>query len=98
VNTVQAENPFSTDHLYLAAYLVCRGHSVASTKPTERGRISFLFSGTNEVRSAAADFMGGGQVEARQFAFTILRLKKSFQQETLKTVKKVQHASERRTI
>jgi hypothetical protein len=90
----QSQNPFSTDHLYLAAFLVCRGHSLAGTEANGTGRISFLFSSSNAVRSAAADFMSGGQIDARQFAFAILRLKRSLPQQTTKTVKRIQYVEQ----
>jgi hypothetical protein len=68
--------PFSTDHFYLAGFLSCRGHEVIGTEPGSNGRVNFLFQNTCEVQSAAAEFLSGGQVEARQFAFAILKMKK----------------------
>jgi len=67
---------FSTDHLYLAAYLVCTGHQITGTEPGNHNRILFTFIDSAELRSAASDFLSGGQVDARRFSFTILRLKK----------------------
>ena len=36
------EQTFPTDHLYLTAFLVCRGHTVVGTEPDDKGRIRFL--------------------------------------------------------
>lgn len=67
--------PYATDHLYLAAFLVCAGHRVVGT--TRDGvRIAFLFDNSPELVAAVASFMAGGSVAARQFAFEILKLKK----------------------
>lgn len=66
---------FCTDHLYLAAYLICHGHPILGTKSDDR-RVGFLFAQTPEVASDAAGFMSGGSVEARQFSFEILKLKR----------------------
>jgi hypothetical protein len=69
--------PFATDHLYLAAFLVCRGHRVVTTTPGERGRVFLRFGDSADLRSTVADFMSGGTVEARQFSFVLLKLKRS---------------------
>jgi hypothetical protein len=74
VNRVHSTN-FCTDHLYLAAYLICCGHPILGTKRSDR-RVGFLFAQTPEVASDAAGFMSGGSVEARQFSFEILKLKR----------------------
>jgi hypothetical protein len=73
-----SNKPFSTDHLYLAAYLICQGHQVTGTNTNGSGRIQFQFTDSPNFRSAVADFLSGGQVDARQFSFTVLRLKKYF--------------------
>lgn len=67
---------FQTDHLYLAAFLVCQGHELVSLMANEGGRFHFAFSDSPEVRSSAGDYMAGGLVEARQFAFELLKLKR----------------------
>ena len=69
--------PFSTDHLYLAAFLVCHGHGVVRTVPGIANRIHFVFEDSPGLRSKAADFMAGGKVDARQFSFALLKLKKT---------------------
>jgi hypothetical protein len=68
---------FETDHLYLAAFLVCRGHELVAVVGGEGGRFRFGFPDTAEVRSSAGNFMAGGLVDARQFAFELLKLKKN---------------------
>ena len=67
---------YSTDHLYLASFLVCKGAEVVQTKSVEGGRTYFLFRESEELHRATADFLGGGVVEARKFSFVILKLKK----------------------
>jgi hypothetical protein len=67
---------FSIDHLYLASFLVCRGHEVSGTEVGDNGRIYFQFLDSLQLRSAAAGFLAGEQVDARKFSFTILKLKK----------------------
>jgi hypothetical protein len=72
---------FATDHLYLAAYLICHGHEVAGFAVGDTSnttRVQFLFTDSPGLRSTAADFMAGGKVDARQFSFALLKLKKSF--------------------
>ena len=66
---------YRTDHLNLAAFLVCRGHSVLTTR-NDDDRIQFVFSETPQLASDAASFMAGGSVAARQFSFEILKLKR----------------------
>jgi hypothetical protein len=65
---------YSTDHLYLAGYLLCCGHPLLGTH-SDGNRVHFLFCGQPEVHSDAAHFMAGGTVVARQFAFSVLKLK-----------------------
>ncbi len=74
----QPSGEYSTDHLYLAAFLICQGHPLAGTDQESSGRVRFLFENSQELRSDAANFLAGGQVDARQFSFTLLRLKKCF--------------------
>ncbi len=74
----QSKKPFLTDHLYLSAFLVCRGNALAGTEAGEGGRVQFCFENTAQVRNHAADFLAGGQVEARQYSFELLKLKKHF--------------------
>ena len=76
MNRPQTSALFETDHMYLAAFLVCRGHVLRSVLPGASERFQFGFSDTTELRSAAAEFMAGGLVDARQFSFTVLKLKR----------------------
>jgi len=70
------DNPtYSTDHIYLAGYLVCCGHPVLGTRGDGR-RIEFVFSETPRLSADAARFMADGVVAARQFSFEILKLKR----------------------
>lgn len=78
METVRTNKPFGTDHIYLASYLICQGHPLAGTDQESSGRVRFLFVDSQELRSDAASFLSGGQVDARQFSFTLLRLKKCF--------------------
>jgi Domain of unknown function (DUF5659) len=71
----RTENTYRTDHLYLAAFLVCRGHSILATR-TEDSRVHFVFAETSQLASDASSFMAGGSVGARQFSFEILKLKR----------------------
>ena len=73
----QRDPRYETDHLYLAAFLLCRGLELLGTQTDGAGRVRFLFANSVEVHSAAANFLAGGAVEARQFSFTLLKLKKS---------------------
>jgi len=89
--TMPTNTLFETDHLYLAAFLVCHGHQLVRFQPGATGRVDFQFTDSGATRSCVADFMAGGQVNARQFAFTLRRLKKSFPNKT-QTVRTVQYA------
>jgi hypothetical protein len=77
IRTLQdhGETYFATDHLYLAAFLVCFGHRVLGTEP-QGARIAFLFDNTSHLSSNVARFMAGEAVPARRFAFEILKLKR----------------------
>ena len=66
---------YRTDHLYLAAFLICSGHRIIGKQSTGH-RISFLFIQTPELSSDVAGFMSGAAVPARQFSFEILKLKR----------------------
>jgi Domain of unknown function (DUF5659) len=72
----EQQTSYATDHLYLAAFLVCTGYRVIGTRADSHNRISFLFHASPELLSAAAQFLAGGQVDARQFSFELLKLKK----------------------
>jgi hypothetical protein len=67
---------YASDHIYLSAFICCQGHQLIGTKTDGDGRIRFLFGDSNELRSSIAEFMAGGRVEARQYSFTLLKLKK----------------------
>lgn len=67
---------FQTDHLYLAAFLVCRGYQVVSVLAGVGNRFRFAFSDSTAVRNSVGEFMSGGLVDARQFSFELLKLKR----------------------
>src|SRR4051812_21975215 len=67
---------FSSDHLYLVAFLVCSGHHIIGS--SRRGmRTSFEFRKTPAISNDVARFMSGGAVPARQFSFELLKLKRT---------------------
>ena len=66
---------FSSQHLYLVAFLVCAGHGITDTVRNGR-RVSFEFSQTPELLTDVAGFMSGASVPARQFSFELLKLKR----------------------
>jgi len=69
--------PYETDHIYLAAFLLCQGLELLGTHIDQRGRVRFLFVDSPELHSATATFLADGAVGARQFTFTLLKLKKN---------------------
>jgi hypothetical protein len=77
VDDLLGTEPFSTDHLYLAAFLVCHGYGVLCSAIGTTNRVQFVFEDSPELRSTAANFMAGGKVDARQFSFALLKLKKN---------------------
>jgi hypothetical protein len=82
----KVKNPsYGSSHLYLSAFLCCQGHELIGTELDATGRILFLFLDTDALRSSVAEFMRGGLVDARQFAFMLLRLKKCFPRLTVET-------------
>jgi hypothetical protein len=82
VKKVKSGTTFETDHLYLAAFLICRRHELVSVVAGEGDRFRFGFPDIPGVRSSAVDFMAGGVVDARQFAFELLKLKKTDSRES----------------
>jgi hypothetical protein len=74
---------YASDHLYMSTFLVCRGHRLVGSRGDSSGRTQFLFIDSTELRSAIAEFMAGGTVEARNFSFTLLKLKKYFPKPTV---------------
>ena len=71
-----ATRTYETDHIYLASFLVCQGVELLGTKTDASGRVHFFFPESPELHSATAAFLADGQVEARKFCFTLLKLKK----------------------
>jgi hypothetical protein len=71
--------PYQTDDLYLAAFLLCHGLDLLGTHVDQVGRVRFLFSDSanNKLHSATASFLADGEVRARQFMLTVLKLKKN---------------------
>jgi hypothetical protein len=69
--------PYQTDDLYLAAFLLCHGLDLLGTHVDQVGRVRFLFSDSAKLLSATASFLADGEVRARQFMLTVLKLKKN---------------------
>jgi hypothetical protein len=67
---------FSSDHIYLVAFLVCSGKKIIGTTQAG-GRTAFLFEKTPELSADVAGFMAGAVVPARQFSFELLKLKRT---------------------
>jgi hypothetical protein len=68
-------NVYSTDHLYVAAFLVCSGHDVVGTR-MQGSRVAFIFQQSPELLAAVASFLAGGVIPARHFSFELLKLKR----------------------
>lgn len=66
---------FSSQHLYLVAFLVCAGHGITDLVRNGR-RVSFEFAQTPELLTDVAGFMSGASIPARQFSFELLKLKR----------------------
>jgi len=66
---------FSSQHLYLVAFLVCAGHGITDAVRNGR-RVSFEFAQTPELLTDVAGFMSGALIPARQFSFELLKLKR----------------------
>jgi hypothetical protein len=66
---------FSSQHLYLVAFLVCAGHGITDLVRNGR-RVSFEFAQTPELLTDVAGFMSGALIPARQFSFELLKLKR----------------------
>jgi hypothetical protein len=54
---------FSSQHLYLVAFLVCAGHGITDTVRNSR-RVSFEFSQTPELLTDVAGFMSGALIRS----------------------------------
>jgi len=67
---------YSSDHLYLTAFLTCTGHKIVGTR-RHGHRVAFEFAETAELLADVARFMGGAAVPARQFSFEVLKLKRT---------------------
>ncbi|MFZ0637603.1 MAG: hypothetical protein WA755_16665 [Candidatus Acidiferrales bacterium] len=74
---------YFTEHLYLAAFLVCSGHRVIGTTHTA-DRVSFVFQQTAELSASVAGFMSNAAIPARKFAFEVLKLKRLIPRNTQK--------------
>jgi hypothetical protein len=69
------DDVYRTDHLYVAAFLICLGHAMIGTS-IDGHRVSFVFTQTAKLSSDVASFMSGAAIPARQFCFEILKLKR----------------------
>jgi hypothetical protein len=76
VETQQEHPTFTSDHLYLVAYLICSGYHPFGSERTG-SRIAFQFAKTPALLAAVAGFMSGAVIPARQFSFEILKLKRT---------------------
>jgi hypothetical protein len=72
----QRESHFSSDHLYLCAFLLCRDHQLIGTSVGEGNRIFFAFEDSGPLRVSVSEFMCGGEIAARQYSLALLQLKK----------------------
>ena len=68
-------NVYMTDHLYVAAFLVCSGHNVIGTQ-SNGSRVSFTFNKSAQLSSNVASFLADGVIPARHFSFELLKLKR----------------------
>ena len=84
---------YSTDHLYLAAFLACSGHRIVGTA-RDGSRVYFVFNQTSALSAAVASFMAGAAIPARQYAFEVLKLKKLIPH-SKPTLEKFNHAAEK---
>ena len=92
---------FSSQHLYLVAFLVCAGHGITDVVRNGR-RVSFEFAQTPELLTDVAGFMSGASIPARQFSFELLKLKRMLnggqtQMDTLKNNENTYVARERQS-
>ncbi len=71
----KVQSNFCSDHLYLAAFLLCAGHTIVAMSRGER-RVSFEFANTPKLSADVARFMGDASVPARRFSFEVLKLKR----------------------
>jgi hypothetical protein len=91
---MEQENPtFSTDHIYLCAFLICVGHSIVTTSHTGR-RVSFEFLNTPQLNADVSGFMAGAVVPARQFSFEVLKLKRMIHGGEYKVEKNNEHTEQ----
>lgn len=69
------ESIFTSDHLYVVAFLICCGHPIIGT--WRRGaRTSFQFANTPALCADVASYMADAVVPARKFSFELLKLKR----------------------
>ena len=69
-------NVYSTDHLYVAAYLVCSGHDIVGTR-RDGSRVAFIFQQSPQLAAAVASYLADGVIPARHFSFALLKLKRT---------------------
>lgn len=68
---------YKTDLIWLAAFLLCRGHKFLSTEDGyTRTRCSFVFDDSPGVRSEVEEYFRNGQVPVRDFSAGILQLRR----------------------
>ncbi|MFZ0634439.1 MAG: DUF5659 domain-containing protein [Candidatus Acidiferrales bacterium] len=91
--TTDVSSKYLTDHLYLAAFLICAGHSIIGTS-RDGSRVCFVFRQTPDLSVAVASFMAGAAIPARPYAFEVLKLKKLIPR-VESTLKRVTDATEK---
>lgn len=67
---------FTSDHLYVTAFLICSGHRLIGVS-RHGARALFQFERTAALCNDVARFMAGAAVPARQFSFELLKLKRT---------------------
>ena len=68
---------YKSDLIWLAAFLLCRGHKVLSTEDgNTRTRCSFVCNDSPRVRSEVEEYFKNGQVPVRDFSARILQLRR----------------------
>ncbi len=72
---IDGQDLFRSDHLWLGAFLRCRGHALVTVEGDgERG--AFVFKKSGRLLADVADFAGDGEVPARDYAARILELRR----------------------
>jgi len=76
LHRIDEKQYFSSDHIYLVAFLICSGNKIIGKSQTG-SRTAFVFEKTPELSGNVAAFMANAAVPARQFCFELLKLKRT---------------------